>query len=540
MRNRAIIGVFFLVILTMLSFASCGGGGGTVIPPPDGNGDDNGNGPSVRIDISVTRSSIDFGEVEVGHSMNSSLSISNDSSSTDTLTGEAGISSGTSVFAIISGGGSFNLPAGQSKTVTIRFSPSSTGDKTGTLRITHNATNKGSPISVTLSGEGVQEPQPPNPPTNVQASDGTYADKIRITWTASSGADYYKLYRSTSQSGTYGYIGQTSSSPYDDNPGNTNTYWYKAKAHNANGDSDFSNADSGRLKNQPPVIDSMSVPSSITSGGSVTVSCTAHDPNGDPLTYSWDALDPEVPGGWHAIPGSSSSLTYTASEVTVPTGVAIRVVVSDGELSDTETAYTTVEPHDIHNPVIDSMTVPPTIPSGESRTVSCTAHDPDGDSLTYSWSDGGAGGNFSGSGNGVTYNAPTVSTDTTVTISVTASDGELSDSDSRNTTVTHVPPEYLDRIAVTSPSGLPGSGTSDDPYILQGQFQVQFRAYSNLDSDLTTMVTWCENSTDPGTGFDEETEGMLYVSPFDFEFKVWATYSGHDSNDLFFRVQPPD
>ena len=106
--------------------------------------------------------------------------------------------------------------------------------------------------------------------------------------------------------------------------------------------------------------------------------------------------------------------------------------------------------------------------------------------------------------------------------------------------MTYIPTEYLDRITVTSPSGLPGSGTSSDPYILQGQFEVQFRAYSNLNSDWTNRVTWNEDSSSPGTGFSEDTAGLLYVSPFDFEFKVWGTYASHTSNYIFFRVQPPD
>ncbi|OPX21459.1 MAG: hypothetical protein B1H03_06575, partial [Planctomycetales bacterium 4484_113] len=51
-------------------------------------------------------------------------------------------------------------------------------------------------------------------------------------------------------------------------------------------------------------------------------------------------------------------------------------------------------PPDNHAPVIDGMSVPSSIPSGGSDTVSCTAHDQDGDSLTYTWDDDDAGGSF--------------------------------------------------------------------------------------------------------------------------------------------------
>jgi hypothetical protein len=58
-------------------------------------------------------------------------------------------------------------------------------------------------------------------PTNVQASDviltsqtdptlnHNFNDKVRVTWTAAAGAEYYKIYRANSAVGTYTYIGRT-------------------------------------------------------------------------------------------------------------------------------------------------------------------------------------------------------------------------------------------------------------------------------------------------------------------------------------------
>jgi fibronectin type 3 domain-containing protein len=85
-------------------------------------------------------------------------------------------------------------------------------------------------------------------PTSVAASDGTYTDKVSVTWNASSGATQYEVYRNTSNSHT----GETlltstqSSSPYDDtsaDPGETYYYW--VKACNVNGCSDYSSFDTG-------------------------------------------------------------------------------------------------------------------------------------------------------------------------------------------------------------------------------------------------------------------------------------------------------
>jgi hypothetical protein len=92
-------------------------------------------------------------------------------------------------------------------------------------------------------------PPPPAAPTNVSATDGTYNDKIQISWTASSGASGYRIYRNTvNNSGTATQIDTDTSSPYDDTAVAVGiTYYYWAKAYNDGGDSGFSTGDSGNL-----------------------------------------------------------------------------------------------------------------------------------------------------------------------------------------------------------------------------------------------------------------------------------------------------
>ncbi|MBU0559165.1 MAG: peptidoglycan DD-metalloendopeptidase family protein [Bacteroidetes bacterium] len=102
--------------------------------------------------ITVSPTSINYGNVTVGQSMDQNITITNQSSSTGTLSGNVTIS-GTD-FSITSGGGSYSLSPGQSRTVTVRFAPTSTTNRDGTLSITHNATNQPSPINVALSGTG--------------------------------------------------------------------------------------------------------------------------------------------------------------------------------------------------------------------------------------------------------------------------------------------------------------------------------------------------------------------------------------------------
>ncbi len=93
---------------------------------------------------------------------------------------------------------------------------------------------------------GVAALQAPSAPQNVQASDGTFSDRVRITWSPVSGAARYEVHRATSQDGTYELLGETTSTSYDDTavtPGAT--YWYKVRAWNALGYGPFSEPDSG-------------------------------------------------------------------------------------------------------------------------------------------------------------------------------------------------------------------------------------------------------------------------------------------------------
>jgi len=98
-------------------------------------------------------------------------------------------------------------------------------------------------FTVNQAGAG----DPPSPPTNVSASDGTYTDKVRVTWTASSGATGYKVFRNTSNNSLSAQqVGTSAALSYDDTTAVAGTtYWYWVKAYNNAGDSEFSNGDSG-------------------------------------------------------------------------------------------------------------------------------------------------------------------------------------------------------------------------------------------------------------------------------------------------------
>jgi fibronectin type 3 domain-containing protein len=91
------------------------------------------------------------------------------------------------------------------------------------------------------AGEGISQV-----PTGVSATDGTYTDRVRVTWTASPGATSYEVWRDVARGGPYNLRGMVSGTTYDDRDASPGVvYWYKVKACNASGCSAFSAPDSG-------------------------------------------------------------------------------------------------------------------------------------------------------------------------------------------------------------------------------------------------------------------------------------------------------
>lgn len=86
----------------------------------------------------------------------------------------------------------------------------------------------------------------PAAPANVVASDDQ-ADKVHITWSVSTNATSYKIYRHTSNASASAILmGTSASTAYDDATATQGvTYYYWVKAANGNGTSGFSSYDTG-------------------------------------------------------------------------------------------------------------------------------------------------------------------------------------------------------------------------------------------------------------------------------------------------------
>ena len=98
----------------------------------------------------------------------------------------------------------------------------------------------------------------PSAPTGVSASDGTYTDKVRVTWNSSSGATYYRVYRATSSTGTRTLLTSPTGTTYDHwSAAVDTTYYYWVKACNSYGCSGYSNYNTGWRISDPSLYDEL-------------------------------------------------------------------------------------------------------------------------------------------------------------------------------------------------------------------------------------------------------------------------------------------
>lgn len=150
-------------------------------------------------------------------------------------------------------------------------------------------------------------PPPPPAPTGVSASDGTYTNKVRVSWVTSSGATSYEVWRYTNDNSS---AAEKISSPdatetsYDDTnatAGITYYYWVKSKSVNAAGASSFSASDSGFLGVVGPLITANGLVGDVYLSSEDTVTITVAMNTGD---YAG------IPVDWWVIVCAGSSWYY--------------------------------------------------------------------------------------------------------------------------------------------------------------------------------------------------------------------------------------
>ena len=111
--------------------------------------------------------------------------------------------------------------------------------------------NDGGDASGDAAETSATKPVTLNTPTGVTASDGTYVDKIRVTWDTVSGVASYDVYRTDSCCDDKIKIGTSSTPSYDDADVKHGDNFYWIKANDATGTSEFSLPDVGYIMVRP-------------------------------------------------------------------------------------------------------------------------------------------------------------------------------------------------------------------------------------------------------------------------------------------------
>ncbi|MBA5248750.1 MAG: BspA family leucine-rich repeat surface protein, partial [Gammaproteobacteria bacterium] len=153
----------------------------------------------------------------------------------------------------------------------------------------------------------------PNKPNKPLATDGEYDNKVKITWALDTDVDYYILYICTSSiTSACGRAYRRTSDSYH-YPNNSNIVYYRIKACNDYGCSEYSDYDTGHKK--PTAL---SPPNNIQ-----------YNPGNSNISLSWDSnSDTTYKVYWHTSPNVSES-NYLGSQSTSTNSVNIANLTND-------------------------------------------------------------------------------------------------------------------------------------------------------------------------------------------------------------------
>jgi hypothetical protein len=201
----------------------------------------------------------------------------------------------------------------------------------------------------------------------------------------------------------------------------------------------------------------------VEQGSRKFVMLSGYDPDGDAVTYtasglpSWARLDDYGDG--------TGTLTLAPTTATPPGTTSITVALSDGQAETRETFDVTVTATQAMSPPVLAPIGDQGVAEGDTRSVTISASDPDGNTLTWSVSlPGFANLTPTGSGPGTASArldlAPGFCHAGTYSASIAVSDGSLQDSESFTVAVTNVnrAPEWA---APEYAASLPEGGTAE-------------------------------------------------------------------------------
>jgi hypothetical protein len=253
------------------------------------------------------------------------------------------------------------------------------------------------------------------------------AGSVELAWDPSPSVVVgYYIYRSGTSGSGYARLNSTPVASCNFKDSNTAAgfkYYYVVKAVNNEGlESAPSNeveavVSAATAPNQNPTA-SAGPDQVVRSGDLVTLSGSGSDPDGDTLSFSWtQVLGPSV-----SLSGASSATaTFTAPTVSSDMNLSFRLTVNDGR-GGTASDDTVVTVRANRSPTANAGP-DQTVSTGQKVTLAGSGSDPDGDPLTFLWTEvSGTGVTLSGANSATaTFTAP--STSGTLVFRLTVSDG---------------------------------------------------------------------------------------------------------------------
>ena len=257
--------------------------------------------------------------------------------------------------------------------------------------------------------------------------------------------------------------------------------------------------------NTPPVAEA-GPPRSVNERGSITLQGSGSDPDGNDsdLTYSW-SQSPATPV-ISFYDQNSATPEITAPSVTAETEIALTLRVDDGTDHDTDTMVLTIL--DVTAATVN-VGLDQTVREGAQVDIEWAASGPDGESLTYSWSQDPLLPDISlnsENSSPTTFTAPDVDADTAFIFTLVVTAGQHTVEDSLSITVKNNRPPTVNAGANrTVNEGVPVtlSGTARDPDGDPLTYEWT-RVSGPAPTDLTGNTVESLRFTAPGVTSDEE------------------------------------
>jgi hypothetical protein len=187
-----------------------------------------GTGVAATLILNSSTNSLAFGSVSTAGSSSLNVTLTNAGNASVTVSSVTVSGTGAAAYSTSGVTSGLSITAGGTATLAVKFAPTSATSFSGTVTVASNATN--SPVSVTLTGTGVQPVQ----------------HTVALSWTASTSTVVgYKVYRSTTSGGPYTLLTSTpvAATSYTDSTVQSGvTYFYVVTSVDSSGnESVFSN-----------------------------------------------------------------------------------------------------------------------------------------------------------------------------------------------------------------------------------------------------------------------------------------------------------